>query len=541
MAATLAATVDSCSADLPENSGSAFMRIMTVPEGMGTRSVLEETGEFEDRVNSMTIAAFDSNTGYLVGCAYPQAGNWGINLPTDRTYRIYLLANMGDQTGMIPAEASGMEGFRYDLVSYSRLKENGLPMVCDTLTAWKPELTLDLRRLMAKLAITVDKGNMSEMGGGGEEAFRNHRIAVHRIVRILTPFAEGGSAAQSEADFFTLDEVEYDTFSDATAEESEEMLLYVPENVQDTGLVGKELCTYVSMSGRKDGSTDGVYGDLVYRFIPGSDKASGFGLKGGKRYDITLKLTWNGMYAEGDWKVERSGWRDNRRILVSLAPDKGYVPAASVSLAKGSSAVPVYVYYSPQGKDYAEGEANHHEKGWTYFIEEPAGDMMSTGLVEHTLYRSIHYVTIPATTSSGYENAIYYATMDEREKAVLKIRVAEPVIEFAPASMLFLFHEYGYASRQAIRISPASPVRPCNITVYTPDDDLITLGPFNRETGKVEVYWNDTNTSSNPKTAKVYLHSEACSVTAVCTLTQQSRPDLSVDEEIYGNDVDIEY
>ncbi len=535
------------------------MRIVAAPADVmdGTRSVLDETAEFEDMVKSMTIAAFDSGTGYLVGCVHRRSGEFDISLPMDRSYRIYLLANMGDRTGDIPNEMSAMQSFSYDIESYSRLKDMGLPMVCVEDTPWTPELELDLRRLMAKLVITVDKSDIADMGGGGEESFRNHRIAVHRVARVLYPFATGGSAAKSAEDLFVEDGIEFDLFADETAANSEEMLLYVPENMQeaDTDPAGKELCTYVSMNGYKDGTDDGVYGRFVYRFFPESDNTSA--LKGGRRYDVTLKLTWNGMYMEGDWKVERSDWSDNRRIFVSIAPDRGYDSSVSTSIARGSVDVPVYIYYSPQGKEY-EGGADHHDKGWVFQpmysfdgnvpisefkenTDEFAGVVMSSGFVEHTDCWTKHYVTIPASTYAGYGNTMFYVTRDRRERAVLKIKVTQPVIEFSPLRILSLFHEYGYESRRTIRVNPASPVRPCNITVYTRDNNLITLGDFNPETGKVDVYWNDTNTSSSDKIARVYLHSEACGVTSVCTLVQKSRPDLSIDGEMEGGGADIEY
>ncbi len=550
IAAMVPGCLSSCSEDRQDASGPLRMGIEAAPADI-TRSVLDETFEFENMVTSMTIAAFDNNTGYLVGSSYHQSGRTEINLPVGRTYRLCLLANMGDLTGRIPEKLSDMESFSYEIADYSGLKTDGLPMLGDTVSNWTPELKVNLRRLMAKLAITVDKKEIASMGGGGEDSFRNNRISVHNVARVIYPFAPGGSAARDAGDLFSLEEVEFDTFVDATATTSEELCLYVPENMQGAkagpgpGLEGRELCTYVSFDGSKEGLTDGVYGDFIYRFFPGSADGHNLDLCGGKQYKVTLQLTWDRMFAEGDWKVEKSGWSDNRRIFLSLYPDRDYISRTSIRLARGSTGVPVYVFYSPQGNAY-ESEAagkqpRHYEKGWEFYVDEPADGQMITGLVEHTPYRSEHFVTIPSATWSGYTNVITYATLDKREKASLYIETVEPVIEYSPSSMLFLFHEYGYDSRQTIRIDPASPVRPCNITVYTDDSDLITLGPFDNETGKVDVYWNDTNTSSAPKKAEIYLYSEACGVRAVCTVIQQNRPVLSVDEELPGDGDEIYY
>ncbi len=576
-AASMAGLV-SCAEKNRMPSEPASMSIYAAPEdGAGmTRSVLEETPAFEDLVTCVTVAAFDNATGRLVGTFYRHSGQFDISLPMDRTYRIFLLANMGDCTGRIPYGMADMENFRYDVASYQRLKKMGLPMVWTEVTPWAPKLTLPLRRLMAKLVIRVDKTDIAGMGGGGEESFRNRMVEVHRVARALYPFADEGSAAKGKADLFDDGEIEYDIFSDMTAVRSEELVMYVPENMQGTKrtgisrpgdksesnpyLTGTELCTYVSLEGYKDGSADGVYGNLVYRFFPGSDNVSNFDLMGGKRYDLTLKLTWNGMYTAGDWQVERRDWRDRRKVFVSLGADGGYVSELSVSLARGSTGVPVYICYSPQGKEYGNGEACHYTGGWMFgpesSLDSPAsvsyvpaknnkgeflGRLMSTGFVEHREYHTVHYVTVPMTTEAGYENSINYLTLDRRKKAVLNVKVAEPSINLSPESMLFLFHEYGYDSRRTIRMDPSSTVRTCNVSVDTDDDELITIGPFDPEAGKVDVYWNDTNTTSSPKTAGVCFRSEACGVIAVCTLVQQSRPALSVDDEMAGGSADIEY
>ncbi len=560
-------------------SDSGVMKITAVPADSlaGTRSVLDETAEYEDMITCMTLAAFDSGTGYLVSCSYHESGSMEVELPTERTYRLFLMANMGDLTGEIPAEMKDMQALRYDVRSYSGMKTSGLPMACSMTTPWTPDLTVHLRRLMAKLVIRVDKTDISDMGGGGEASFRNNRVAVGRVARILYPFADGGSSVGNTAELFDDEDIEYDVFADATAVNSEELVMYVPENMQgsklggdaapgdksesNAELSGAELCTYVSLDGYKDGSSDGVYGSFVYKFFPGSDNTSNFDLIGGKRYNVTLKLTWDGMYAEGDWKVSRRDWSDRRSISVSLVRDRSYSSGISARLARGSTGVPVYIYYSPQGEAYereeAGGKPHHYSKGWMFFPVrsldggggtapglndgEFIGEKMSSGFVGHDEYRTEHYVTIPYPTEAGYSNRIEYCTNDMREKASLDIRVVEPEIDFTPKSMLFLFTEYGYGTRRTITVSPSSPVRPCNLTAYTDDSDLITLGTFNPETGKVDVYWNDTNTTSSPKTAKVYLHSEVCGISAVCTLTQQDKPGLVIGEDDNGGNAWIEY
>ncbi len=567
-----------CSGIDYDSDESSVMRILASPsdESELSRSVLDETAAFEDMVTEITAAAFDEAGGHLLATAYNDSGELEIMLPKGGKYEIFILANMGDQSGRIPADRRDMERFRYDVQSYSRMREKGLPMVCTVVTAWTKSLNLNLRRLMAKLVVAVDKSNIAQSGGGGADSFVGHKMEVSRVARAIYPFAPDGSSAKSPDDLFMEEDIEYEIFPDMDVSTGDGTVLYVPENMQgvksgayesvggksesNPELLGEELCTYVSLDGYKNGYEDGVYGKLTYRFFPGADNLSNFDLKGGMSYNLTLKLTWNGMYTEGDWRVERSDWVDRRKIQLSLHRDGGFETNLSFSLAKGSVHVPVYIYYTPQGEAYEPesegGMAHHYDKGWNFAPMKPVGgqpafptdnegeiigEKMSIGFVEHQDYRTIHYVTVSPSAENGYSNFIRYFTCDGRREAGLEITVTEPVIDFSPSLMSFFFHECGYESRRTIKVEASSAVRPCNIMAYTDETELITLGDFNRESGTVDVWWNDANMGTSPREAKVFLHSEACGATANCTLIQQNRPGLSVGESEYGGGAEIEY
>ncbi len=557
-----------------------IMNVVVAAEdfSVSTRSVLPETAAFENMITDVTLLAYDNDSGCLIGSLYSSSSELAISLPKEKNYRIVVFANMGDQTGNASSRMSDLESFRYTVLNYSQLKGLGIPMVCDMVTPWKSSLTVSLRRLMAKLVVKVDKSDISTMGGGGETSFSNSHISVSRIARTLHPLATGGSRALSEEELFQGEDIEYDTFSSTTADISNELVLYVPENRQgnllpdngnamdksesNTGLAGEELCTYIIHKGHKNGSTDGVSGNIVYKFFPGADNLGSFDLEGGKRYDITLRLTWNGMYTEGNWKVKKSDWIDSREISVSLFRDRAYSGSCSVALAQGSTDVPVYIYYSPSGLDYepeGSGKPHHFSKGWGFLTQtspgcadtaltdlQPgngvlSGTYMSTGFVEHGAFRTRHYITIPKSTVAGYSNKIMYTTNDRSRTATLALTVAQPQIIFSPASMVFGFNEYGYDTRRTIQVSSGSPVRPCNIDVHTDDTGLITLGAFDKETGSVYVYWNSSNTGSAVKAARVTLYSDVCGVSATCTLTQQSKGGFVIEDEENGGDGDIDY
>ncbi len=294
--------------------------------------------------------------------------------------------------------------------------------------------------------------------GGADYSFCNNVVKVRRAARAVFPFEDGGSSAKS-ADDLNADVSDWQTVADGYDDLSETLTLYIPENMQgdlldansnpwdksesNSGL-DASLCTYITVEGFKDGEVDGVEGDFVYRFFPGENDVRNFDLQGNMVYEITLELTWDGMYVDDNWKVEKSNWSDSRSIQVSTSEDHGYARNATLTLMHGAEDVPVYIYFSPHGEEYESeldgGEAHHYDMGWVFMPEyspsdgtgavvpkennsEFTGYYMSTGLVRHTEYRTVHYVTIPATTPPGYTNRIIYMTADGRKSAWLDIVV----------------------------------------------------------------------------------------------------------------------
>ena len=81
--------------------------------------------------------------------------------------------------------------------------------------------------------------------------------------------------------------------------------LYLPENLQGTRLSGDpDRCSYLSVDlhfGDGLGLGGGV-GDVCYRFYPGADE-DGFNIRRNRQYDVTLSLSYNGRFIEGNWKI----------------------------------------------------------------------------------------------------------------------------------------------------------------------------------------------------------------------------------------------
>ncbi len=426
-----------------EESDVRAMRVGADADGASgheTRSIIAVPG-IEDIINEVSVAAYDQETGMLADAAYSNSCAY-LMLAVDRMYDIYVVANMGNVTDDFPDSESEVSLMKCRLPSFGQLKFNGLPMAGMVSAAWKSSLAVEVRRLVAKVNITIDHSDMDS--GGSDKSFRNTVVKVHRAARVLYPFRKNGSAAMDASDLYS-GTADYQAITDGYAAMSETVTLYVPENMQGMLLDGNDdpwkksessevldasLCTYISLEGVKDGSEDGVGGDFIYRFFPGEDDTGNFDLRGNKVYDISMVLTWKGMYVADSWKVEKSNWSDSRRISVSVEKDHGYVSGLKLLLPQGAADVPVYVYYSPHGAEYeseeAGGAVHHSEKGWNFMlVHSSSGDFISTGFVEHQGYRSLHHITVSPDAPPGYTARIIYRTVEGMHSACLDIEVVE--------------------------------------------------------------------------------------------------------------------
>ncbi len=443
--------------DMDDCSAERMMHVSLSPCGTcadDTRSLLDSP-DIEDRINDAVVAAYERESGILADVSYSRSDRY-LMLDTSKSYNVYVIANMGNLSLDFPSHESGLELLKFSLPSFGVLASQGLPMAGMLASDWMENLEIEVRRLVAKVNVTLDLSDMDS--GGGGDCFRGSVIKVHRAARILYPFRKGGSAAMGPEDLYQ-EVADYQTFSSGDSVET--LTLYIPENMQGSLLDGNDdsweksessdildasLCTYISLEGVKDGSGDGVGGDFVYRFFPGEDSTRNFDLRGNRIYEISLALTWDGMYVSDNWKVEKSNWKDDRMIYVSTSEDCGYVSTAKLYIRRGASDVPVYICYSPHGQEYESeeegGEGHHQIYGWKFHVtdspyydfsetfpqhneSELSGDYMSTGFMEHSGYRTVHYVTIPYTTPPGYKNSIVYMTSDGRHLACLHIEVVE--------------------------------------------------------------------------------------------------------------------
>ena len=537
----------------------------------GTRSVLPSTDAFETRISEVTVMAYTASGALETAEYFPSAGTFTISLSRAAGHTLYLFVNMGDLRGSAPDAESGVGGVSWTIPSYSSVSSKGIPMAGrKTIPAGATTASINVRRLMAKLLLTVDHGGMAS--GGDEQAFRNGTVRLRNAARTLRPFASGGSRAQAASELFAGDTDWADLSGDAFASPSETAVLYVPENCQGTllgqgagtldkslsnaalsGQGASALCTWLEFTGEKVGGRDGVAGALTYRFFPGADAARNFDLEGGKRYEVTLVLTWDGMFIDGNWMVERSdGWSDTRLIQVAGTPDGPFSDEVRLSLPPGVQDYPYYVFYSPSGASFsatpAGGSHPHATYGWTFSFDGrkaasnsaiiTAGDGVQVGHSNHGQAFSVQKISIPPDDGLYYQSrVVVYHTMDGRHRATVHVDIAEPEILISPTTVTRQWNEYGSPSSFSVRVIGGN-VPPGQISVRGSGGELY-VGPYDPATGQVTGYWKSANVSSARRRGYVWLEGLGASV--ACTVLQETKAAFIVNDDSDDGGADNTY
>ena len=527
-----------------------------------TRSVLPATDAFEKKISDVTVMAYTA-AGILETAEYfSSTGTFTISLSKATAHTLYLFVNMGDLRGAAPNAESGIASVSYAVPSYSSVSTKGIPMAGKkTISAGATSATVNVRRLMAKLLLTVDHGGMAS--GGDDQAFRNGTVRLRGAARILRPFASGGSRAQSTSELFTGDTDYADLSGNAFATPSETAVLYVPENCQGTLLGagagqldkswsntefnsqgGAACCTWLEFSGTKVGTKDGVSGSLTYRFYPGADPVRNFDLEGGKRYDITLVLTWDGMFINGNWMVERSDdWSDSRRIQVSERSDGGWSDEIRLSLPPGVQDYPYYVLYSPSG-----GSSPHASYGWTFTFDGrtapsntsviTAADGIQVGYSSHASAWSVQKISIPLDDNLYYESReVVCHTVDGRHRATVHVDIVEPEIVISPTSVTRQWNAYGASSSFTVRVVGGN-VPLSQISVRGSGGELY-VSTYDPDTGQVTGYWKTANGTSTQR--RGYIWFEGLDASVACTVLQSAKSSFIVNDDSDEGEADNTY
>ncbi len=546
---TLLFTLPGCTGGLHEPCAGEVRFLINVDEKNecgDTRSVLPETTDFENAVNDLTLLVYDSATGNIEAAEYTSGKGCSIILSTRKAHSVYAFANMGDLTSQAPSNFRDIGLIKYTIPSFEAISSHGLPMAGNILSpAGSRDISLTVRRLVAKMIITVDHSDMNS--AGADRAFAGGSVRVHRAARTLYPFAEGGSAAREDEDVFR-DVTDHETVTEAFAPVSEELTLYIPENMQKDIPAGSSagtdadegLCTYISFNGSKVGIEDGVDGNFVYRFFPGTGNAENPGLEGGKVYHTRLSLTWEGMYINGEWKVERSSWSDRRHISISASPDRNYTTIATLNIPPGVRNYPYYIFYTINRENYsshpAGGKSGHRNYGWRFSCEGMTSQDCNSSLklsggitcgfaADETL-RSRHCVTIPPNQSLiGTTKTIIYHTSDKRHQCILRINIAKPSIILDRDVVVCSWNEYSDSGRFRISVSGGNvPLSDINVSC---SDPFIRIETYNPSDGTADCCWTGPNENNIQRKATISFTGLGAS--ASCTVHQNGRSALSVD------------
>ena len=536
-----------------------------------TRSVLPSTDAFEKKITDVTVLAYTSAGTLETAEYYSSTGSFTISLSRETGHTLYLFVNMGDLRSSAPNAESGVGNVSWAIPSYSSVSSKGIPMAGKkAISAGASTASINVRRLMAKLLLTVDHGGMAS--GGDDQAFRNGTVRLKNAARTLRPFASGGSRAQNATELFAGDTDYADLSGNAFATPSETVVLYVPENRQGTllgqgagtldkslsnaalsGQGASALCTWLEFKGTKVGGKDGVSGALTYRFFPGADPARNFDLEGGKRYDITLVLTWDGMFIDGNWMVERSdGWSDSRLIQVSGTSGGGFSDEIRLPLPPGVQDYPFYVFYSPSGASFSPtsvgGSYPHATYGWTFSFDGrtaasnssliSAGDGVKVGHSSHGPAFSVQKISIPLDDGLYYQSReVVYHTMDGRHRAVVHVDIVEPEILISPTTVTRQWNEYGSSSAFTVRVVGGN-VPLSQITVRGSGGELYVRS-YDPGTGQVTGYWKSANGTSTQR--RGYIWFEGLDAAVACTVLQGARSSFIVNDDSDEGEADNTY
>lgn len=329
------------------------LREITVSALPQTRSVLPGDDDFESRIREVTFAVYEMGGG-LVTSAHTDSTSAVLRLLAGKTYAVYALVNMGDQRARLPAAESDMSVFRYDSGPFTNFGTRGMPMAGSgymTVGADNTPFCIGLRRLMAKISFTVDHSALTQ--GVENCGIRHGSVHIRQAARALYPFMSGGSMAQNPNDIQS-GEADLETIAPEHAFDliSAPMTFYVPENVQgdllpqgvspwekvpdEVGLDVARRCTYLEFLAVKDGTADGVSGDIAFRFYLGADNRRNFDVRGNQHYVVRLELTWDNLFLDGSWKVTRGDdWADSRTLSIT---QNGVAAPEVVLLQPGGSA-----------------------------------------------------------------------------------------------------------------------------------------------------------------------------------------------------------
>lgn len=264
--------------------------------------------------------------GVLKAKHYKNAGSdINFSVITDRAYRYYALANVGDITSRLTEGVTSEEDLASLWVDVS--VESGLPM------AWKSpseiafsklqisqgaQLSVPFTRLVGRYDIVIDKSGLSAW------RFTATSLSLKGVSRVQ-PFAASScsTAAAVKTDEATAGDLTLLNGGQATHYYPVENCYgnLLPEGTDPWNKIPGNLAadaypTYIEIQGRAqmtDGS--GLERDVTYRFYLGENASNNFDVVRNETHTVTLVLSDAAIAANSShWKVETGSYTDSRAL-----------------------------------------------------------------------------------------------------------------------------------------------------------------------------------------------------------------------------------
>lgn len=303
--------------------------------------------------------------------------------------RLYVTANMGDLSEAVLSEGTpdmmALEYFLPDPVDFSATAMPMATQITFLVPAGNTASTVHviLEPLLARLNISINKSGVSDHVVANVLA--SGAIKVKNANRRLRPF--GVSAATGTGDLFSLD-IDEETFSSSVSYDMthSDVVLYVPENAMgdllasgstqwDKGnapATGKNYSTYIEYTCSKNAADDGIGGALSYRAYLGEDETHNFSVLRNTTYNCTLGLTWNGLFYDGDWRVENSDLTDGRILTLSETPHTTSSSFTDWGRLRRNVASQLYINFSRDGGAswvHSAKDIDGWPYGWDLYID----------------------------------------------------------------------------------------------------------------------------------------------------------------------------
>ena len=278
----------------------------------------------ESVINNWNLLIFEN--GVLKAKQYKNAGSdITFSVMTDRPYRYYALANVGDITSQLAEGVTNEQDMATLWVDVS--VGNGLPMAwkSDTELAFSKsqiaqgaKLTVAFKRLVGRFDIVIDKSalsawsftatSLSLKGVSRVQAFSTGSHATSSAVKTDEATAadltllNGGRATH----YYPVENCYGDLLRDGTDPRNK-----IPGNISPN-----DFPTYIEIAGKAQ-MTDGsrLERDVTYRFYLGENASNNFDVVRNVTHTVTLVLSDAGIAANSSyWKVETGSYTDNRAL-----------------------------------------------------------------------------------------------------------------------------------------------------------------------------------------------------------------------------------